>query len=86
MSGVKARVSDEEWQARVALAAACRLVAMCGWADLGDRNFPMLPNLDRSNPGYADRAARGCGAMAGRGSAVLPASRNCTHHLAVCSR
>ena len=34
MPGVKARVSAEEWQTRVDLAACYRLVAMYGWSDL----------------------------------------------------
>jgi ribulose-5-phosphate 4-epimerase/fuculose-1-phosphate aldolase len=34
MSDIKAQVSAEEWQARVDLAAAYRLVAMFGWDDL----------------------------------------------------
>lgn len=34
MSEVRAQVSDEEWQIRVDLAAAYRLVAMFGWDDL----------------------------------------------------
>ncbi len=34
MSDIKAQVSAEEWQARVDLAAAYRLVAMYGWDDL----------------------------------------------------
>lgn len=34
MSDVRAQVSDEEWQVRVDLAAAYRLVAMFGWDDL----------------------------------------------------
>ena len=33
-SDVRAQVSDEEWQARVDLAAAYRLVALYGWDDL----------------------------------------------------
>ena len=34
MDSVKAQVSEQEWQARVDLAAAYRLVAMFGWDDL----------------------------------------------------
>src|SRR5512145_685969 len=34
VSDIRARVSAEEWQARVDLAAAYRLVALYGWDDL----------------------------------------------------
>ncbi|MFT4047277.1 MAG: hypothetical protein QM661_11360 [Solimonas sp.] len=33
-ASIHAQVSDAEWQARVDLAAACRLVAHFGWDDL----------------------------------------------------
>ena len=58
---IRDRCSTEEWQARVDLAAAYRLVAMYGWDDL------IFTHLSARVPG--PERGRGTGRCAGGGAA-----------------